>query len=422
MNTLVLLTNFFPFGSEEPYLEEESKYYLEYFDRVYICSLQLRKKHTENSKRELDERIRVIRVPKLSLMRYLFSLLPTLLDKRLYRETLRMLKGGLYSHKRFVRLVFSITRSHCDTNVILKSLKKDLPAIRNSNLVIYSYRLDYQPYVACLLQRKTGKGRLLSRAHGFDLYEERRPEKYIPLRPYIFSKLDVVLPVSEDGKEYLKSRYPDYREKFEVSRLGSKDHGVGLPPYAREPLRLISVSTLTSVKRVDLIVKALSLHTQTRIEWDHFGDGQLSDEIRTLSATILPPNVNYTFHGHLQNKKLMEVYSSRAYHFFVNVSSSEGVPVSIMEAMSFGIPCIATDVGGTSEIVKDNENGYLLRPDFLPSDLAHILESFKDVPNETYVRMRRKARSDWERVYNSEKNYRHFMRKLLSLGDGTLDK
>ena len=44
-----------------------------------------------------------------------------------------------------------------------------------------------------------------------------------------------------------------------------------------------------------------------------------------------------------------DVYKRQAqpYHVFLNVSSSEGVPVSIIEAMSFGIPCIATNVGGT---------------------------------------------------------------------------
>ncbi|MFR4320263.1 MAG: glycosyltransferase [Blautia massiliensis (ex Durand et al. 2017)] len=44
----------------------------------------------------------------------------------------------------------------------------------------------------------------------------------------------------------------------------------------------------------------------------------------------------------------------------MNVSSSEGIPVSIMEATSFGIPGIATDAGGTKEIIRDKENGVLL--------------------------------------------------------------
>lgn len=41
------------------------------------------------------------------------------------------------------------------------------------------------------------------------------------------------------------------------------------------------------------------------------------------------------------------------------MSDSEGIPVSIMEAMSFGIPVIARNVGGMSEIVNE-ENGLLL--------------------------------------------------------------
>ena len=48
--------------------------------------------------------------------------------------------------------------------------------------------------------------------------------------------------------------------------------------------------------------------------------------------------------------------------YFINLSDSEGIPVSIMEAMSVGIPIIARDVGGNREIVTNN-NGCLLEGD-----------------------------------------------------------
>ena len=60
---------------------------------------------------------------------------------------------------------------------------------------------------------------------------------------------------------------------------------------------------------------------------------------------------------------------------FINVSSTEGIPVSIMEAMSFGIPVIATAVGGTPEIVN-NENGYLLSKDPSAKELAEVIQNF----------------------------------------------
>lgn len=49
--------------------------------------------------------------------------------------------------------------------------------------------------------------------------------------------------------------------------------------------------------------------------------------------------------GYIANKDLLDWYKTNKPSIFINVSSSEGVPVSIMESMSCGIPTIATDVG-----------------------------------------------------------------------------
>jgi glycosyltransferase involved in cell wall biosynthesis len=46
----------------------------------------------------------------------------------------------------------------------------------------------------------------------------------------------------------------------------------------------------------------------------------------------------------------------------VRPSLSEGLPLVALEAMAAGLPVIATDVGGTREVVKDGETGYLLQP------------------------------------------------------------
>lgn len=47
---------------------------------------------------------------------------------------------------------------------------------------------------------------------------------------------------------------------------------------------------------------------------------------------------------------------------FINPSYAEGLPTSILEAGAMGVPAIATDVGGTGEIIDDGEDGYLIRP------------------------------------------------------------
>lgn len=69
---------------------------------------------------------------------------------------------------------------------------------------------------------------------------------------------------------------------------------------------------------------------------------------------------------------------------FINVSSSEGLPVSIMEACSFGIPIIATNVGGTAEIVQAGVNGILLKEQFETEVLKQAILRFAGMERQEY--------------------------------------
>ena len=67
---------------------------------------------------------------------------------------------------------------------------------------------------------------------------------------------------------------------------------------------------------------------------------------------------------------------------YILPSYNEGLPVSILEAMSYGKPIISTNVGGIPEIVKNNENGFLINPgnfEQIESSIKHFIENPHDI-------------------------------------------
>jgi len=174
-------------------------------------------------------------------------------------------------------------------------------------------------------------------------------------------------------------------------------------------LTIASCSNLVSVKRVDRMIDALSQYGG-RVHWIHFGDGPLKEELEA-QARKLPGNIGWRFAGARPNGEIMEFYRTNYIDVFVNVSESEGVPVSIMEALSFGIPVVATDVGGTHEIVEDGENGLLLKPDFEADELMKAVNAVVEMGENC----RRRAREIWQEKCDAEKNYREFYQQIVEL-------
>ncbi|MBQ4033783.1 MAG: glycosyltransferase [Paludibacteraceae bacterium] len=94
----------------------------------------------------------------------------------------------------------------------------------------------------------------------------------------------------------------------------------------------------------------------------------------------------------------------------MNVSSTEGVPVSIMEALAAGIPVIATNVGGTGEIVDSNV-GELINVKTSADDLLNILRKYY-ADRDKLQKLRSNAVLRWNNLCNSDKNYSNFISQI----------
>lgn len=413
---LILLVNGFPYGTWEPFLETEIKYYRD-FSAVHICSMQLRKEHRKTIRPLPSDKFHVCPVPFAPMAVYLLNVFCALGDRNFYRELKRLIKEKKFSLLRFAWLMFYFSRSHYEARIIRKYLAREGVIGSGEKTVLYSYRFDYQPYVALLLKKHFPGCKIIARGHGYDLYENRRNSGYIPMRPYLLENLDKVLLIADDGKAYLEGCYPVPQDKLSIFRLGTADRGAGAIAMDGRSIRLVSCSTLIPLKRVHLIVEALKGISGLEVYWTHYGDGELMPEIQQLCAD-LPENIHWQLRGYVPNSTLVNEYRESPCHLFLNVSSSEGVPVSIMEAMSAGTPCIATDVGGTAEIVKNGENGILLPADFSPDTLAEHIRAFAAMEDGDYQLYRRRARDFWLSHYSADASYTRFNAYLHQLGEG----
>lgn len=403
---LVLLTESFPYGKGETFLESEVEYYSG-FQKVYVVPLKIK-----GQLRKLPEHINVIKLQNSSKMNV------SLFRGMLLQEMISMIRRKKYNENNLAMMMDFFIRAQCNSEKIYVNLLK-LGISKTDQIVFYSYWLYEHALTALLLKQKFQNSTAVSRCHGYDVFEERNPGEYLPFRKLLLSKLDMIYPISRMGKVYLKEKYPSYHMRTRVRYLGTvgdqKESKDILSDKDKEILHIVSCSSLIPLKRVQMIVEVLSEIKEIPIRWTHIGDGNQIKNISMLCKTILGSNVDYQFMGQISNHEVKDFYRNEKIHLFLHMSESEGLPVSFMEAMSFGIPVISTDVGGVREIVHDKKNGFLVSSDVDAITVAELIKTIYDMTNKEYNKLRINAYQTWKLRFNASYNYTKFAQELIGI-------
>ena len=158
------------------------------------------------------------------------------------------------------------------------------------------------------------------------------------------------------------------------------------------------------VKRVPLIAKALKIldGEGLKLEWTHYGSGPDFHEVQKEMASC--QGIKWALKGSVSNSEIIDAYSAGSYDLFVNASSSEGLPLSIMEACAAGLPVVATDVGGTHEIIIEGVNGVLIPEDINANIVAGAIRYFANLSEGEMSSFRRGARDVWARSFRAADN------------------
>jgi glycosyltransferase involved in cell wall biosynthesis len=140
------------------------------------------------------------------------------------------------------------------------------------------------------------------------------------------------------------------------------------------------------------------------------GDGPLLR--RCVNFVAQNEMKNIYFSGYLQKDEMERELTEAS--FGILLSNYEGQPLSAIEYLSFGLPIIANDVNGLSELVEGN--GILLPSRFSSSDLRHSFIAFKDLfycRHDEYACMSRLSRRKFEVMFSKHNTIDFFFSKYF---------
>ena len=287
-----------------------------------------------------------------------------------------------------------------------------VPQLKEHSTVVYSWWSVPEALGVARELRSSGVP-MVTRMHGYDLYPEQDRLTFIPFQRELVDSVDKVYSVSRAGERYLRSRYPELTDKLRCSYLGV-DRAPAMSQSSNDGIfRVVSCSSLVPVKRVHLLVDALLILRArgVKFEWTHIGDGP---DKQDLVAQASPLGDRAHFLGELPHDQVRSWLARNSIDVFCNVRESEGLPVTLMEAASCGIPLFATDVGGNNEIV-DESVGRLIPGSAGPDLVADMLTDMAGQSETTKHDWRRRSAQRWVSSFDAERNYENFAEELLNV-------
>jgi colanic acid/amylovoran biosynthesis glycosyltransferase len=392
MNQIIMFTSSYPYSNFFEWKAFELSVFLKKFDQVYVAPLYQLQQDVES---DLPEGVKVL--PPVVPFGAKRAILPVRMARLISPNLLNHLKFCEQTDK--IRNILRFFSASSDVDMILRSVSwcESVAPLLSASKLYFFWGREYATVLPYLPREQQAQS--LVRMHRWDLYPDLEGG-YIPYQQRIVESARIIAPVSEHGTSLLKRLFPSHAARIRCMRLGTKLRGESRPSDD-QVLRIVSCAYARPVKRLHLIAQALGYMTQPVI-WTHLGDGTELDHLRDLCRS-LPAGVKARLLGRVDKSDIAKFYEENPCDVFVNTSSSEGVPVSIMEAMGAGIPVLATDVGGNSEIVG-SDVGELLPADLQPQTLADALNRFNSLEPEKKLALRRNCRALIEKNYNIEIN------------------
>lgn len=292
--------------------------------------------------------------------------------------------------------------------------------------LLYSFWFHHQ--ANGLARESLRKGwRLVVRAHSFDIFNENTLFRSDSMRRRLMPGIERVYTISEVGREYLQQKFPEYSSRISLARLGSsggEQHNV-IAEHRDERKRddeitLVTVARLTEGKRHAKTMRVLSKAADIsgrKIRWIVVGDGPEMEHLKA-QARNLKGELTIDFRGMLSNADVHKLYEEERPEWHILLSAREGIPVSLGESMSHGVPVITTIVGGIGELV-DESCGVPISADMSEENIALIVgQALGDESRRESLAEASKAK--WCAIFDSKRLAEQFADRLITPNPITL--
>lgn len=399
----------FPYGihSEQAFLQHEVKYLQNLFSSVLLVPSSIIGEQKNFGNFDSD-----ISYAKLYNKKKNLSIIKNSIFNIFFYTELFSRGISFWNIKRIKKLAVFLHRSRV-TLTWLKRKKFD-----KGSIIIYTFWLNDRTFASNIYAKGKSNVKVISRAHGHDIYENNPYFfGYLPFQKTMIANLNKLYLVSQPAVDYLENKYPEYKSKFTKKYLGVKHADYLSKKSSDGTLRIVSCSFMLDRKRIDLTLNGILAFINKynrKVKWTHIGSGPLYDEINNCARQYVSEYFQYNLTGIMENRDIFKYYSDNPVDVIISTTAVEGgVPLVIQEAQAFGIPVIATNVGGIPEIINSNV-GILLQENPDEKEISEAI--YKVCFNEKhFLRLRNNSVENWRKNFNESVNCKNFSEELFQI-------
>lgn len=234
------------------------------------------------------------------------------------------------------------------------------PSIRLVHIHTASYASFTRKSLVALLAKLFGK-KVILHVHGaeFSVFHQQAGALRKRWIEWVISKCDALIALSTQWRIDLLKICPsaDVRVLYNPTVMRDISFEPGLA-HQQEPVKFLFMGRIGKRKGVYDIVQAMRRVNAGNVQIHLYGDGEVEALQELVNREGLQRSVKVC--GWIDGSQKDATF--RAANVLLLPSYNEGLPISVLEAMAYGLPVLATDVGGIAEAVEEGKNGFLIAP------------------------------------------------------------